>query len=235
MTLVKLGGSSFVIAIMIYYVLLYGVQKWFIDRIPCVIIATVVVTLVAYCFFPYKYEVSNNGLYGITTLFRWIPYFAMMLIGAWLGLKTKKGEIQVKTTWKDPMLMVACLMVFYGVLFVAKTMPAVAPWQIVTVLFLAGIVIFFWRCCNAKWLRKVYKSTIGNWLIMAIGGLCLESYLIQFSLFTDKLIFLFPLNIPLMMLIILVVSYVCRCLSRIISQTFRTEDYEWKKVFEIVG
>ena len=46
--------------------------------------------------------------------------------------------------------------------------------------------------------------------------------------------FLFPLNIPLMMLIILVVSYMCRCLARIISQTFRTEDYEWGKVFDKV-
>ena len=45
--------------------------------------------------------------------------------------------------------------------------------------------------------------------------------------------FLFTLNIPLMMLIILVVSYMCRCLARIISQIFRTEDYEWGKVFEL--
>lgn len=234
LNLVKLGGSSFVLAIMIYYVLLYCVQKWFINRIPWVIGATAVVTLVAYWFFPYKYEVSNKGLYGITTLFRWIPYFAMMLMGAWLGLKTKRGEMQVKTTWKDPVLMIACLVVFYGIQFMAKKVHAVAPWQIVTVPFLAGIVYYFWRCCNAEWLRKVYGTKIGNWLIMAIGGLCLESYLIQFSLFTDKLNFLFPLNIPLMMLIILVVSYVCRCLARIISQTFRTEDYEWRKVFSII-
>lgn len=230
----QIGGGEFVIFIMIYYVLLYGVQKWFIDKIPWIIIFTAVVTLVAYWFFPYKYEVSEKGIYGISTLFRWIPYFAMMLMGAWLGLKTKNGEMKIKTTWKDLVLMIVCLVVFYGVQFVAKKVSAVAPWQIVTIPFLAGIVYYFWRCCNAEWLRRVYETRIGNWLIMAVSGLCLESYLIQYSVITDKFNSIFPLNIPLIMLIILVVSYVCRCIARIISQTFRTEDYEWEKVFRVV-
>lgn len=231
--LMKMGGGEFVVFIMLYYVLLYGVQRWFLDKIPWVIGMTLTVTLVAYWFFPNKYEVSARGIYGISTLFRWIPYFSMMLMGAWLGLKTKRGEIRVKTTWKDPAMLLFCLLVFYGVQFAAKSVTAVAPWQIVTIPFLAGIVYFFWRCCNAEWLRRVYETRIGNWVIMAVGGLCLESYLIQFSLLTDKLNWLFPLNIPLIMLIILMVSYVCRCLARIISQTFRTEDYEWRKVFAI--
>lgn len=234
LTLKRLLGGEFVIAIMIYYMLLYGVQKWMINRIPWAVVATVIVTLVAYWFFPYKYEVSNKGLYGITTYFRWIPYFGIMLMGAWLGLKTKKGEMRVNTTWKDPLLMVVCLGVFYGIQFAAKKVTAVAPWQIVTVPFLAGVVYYFWRCCNANYFRRMYNNQIGHWIIMAIGGLCLESYLIQFTLFTDKLNFLFPINIPIMMLIILFVSYCCRCMSRIISQTFRNEDYEWNKIFAII-
>lgn len=230
----KIGGGEFVVFIMIYYVLLYGIQKWLLAHIPWVLSATAVVTLVAYWFFPYKYEVSSKGLYGITTLFRWIPYFGMMLMGAWLGLKVKKGEMQKKTTWKDLVMMITCLAVFYGIQFAAKKMQSVSPWQIITVPFLAGIVYYFWRCCNAEWIRKVYETDAGKWLIMAIGGLCLESYLIQYSLFTDRLNFLFPLNIPLMMLIVLVGAYLCRCLARVIGQTFKTEDYEWKKVFVVI-
>lgn len=231
----RLGGGEFVIAIMVYYVLLYGVQRWFVNKIPLVIVLTAVVTLVAYWFFPYKYEVSSKGIYGITTEFRWIPYFGIMLIGTWIGLKTKSGEMNVNSTWKDPLLMCVGVVVFYGIQFAAKNMSTVAPYQIVTIPFLAGIVYYFWRCCNAEWLRMVYETRFGNWLIMAVSGLCLESYLIQNYILSDKLNFLFPLNIPLIMLLILVVSYVSRCLARIISQTFRTEDYEWKKVFSIVS
>lgn len=81
---------------------------------------------------------------------------------------------------------------------------------------------------------EIYIPTnVGNWIVMGVGGLCLESYLIQFTLFTDKLNWLFPLNIPLIMLAVLVVSYICRCLARIIIQTLCTEDYMWRKVFEI--
>lgn len=40
--------------------------------------------------------------------------------------------------------------------------------------------------------------------------------------------------IPLIMLYVLIVSYICRCLARFFSQTFRPEEYEWKKIFEII-
>lgn len=229
-----LGGGEFVVFIMVYYLLIYIVHRWFIDKIPWVIGLTVTITLVAYWFFPYKYHISDNkGIYGIATLFRWIPYFGMMLMGAWIGLRTRCGEYKARTTWKDFILLIFCMACFYGIQFAANMILAVAPWQIVTIPFLAGIVYYFWRCCNAKWLMMVYDTHVGHWIIMAVGSLCLESYLIQFSLFTDKLNWLFPLNIPMIMLLILVVSYVCRCIARTISQTFRTEDYDWKKVFVI--
>lgn len=233
LTLARLGGGEFVIAIMIYYVLLYAVQKWLLDRIPWAMAFTVVATLVAYWYFPYKYEVSNNGLYGITTYFRWVPYFAIMLMGAWVGMKVKKGDVHVKTTWKDPALMLLCLFVFYGVQLCAKRYPIVAPWQIITIPFLAGIVYYFWRCCHASFFARMYAHKVGNWFVMAIGGVCLESYLIQFSLFTDKLNWMFPLNIPVLMVFILLVSYLCRCLARVFTQTFGNNEYDWKKVFSV--
>lgn len=229
----RIGGGEFVIAIMIYYVLLYFTQRYFANRLSWIMGATVVATLIAYWFFPYKYETSSKGIYGITTLFRWIPYFGMMLMGAWCGINKKKSKFDFKTKWTDVVFMAICLIAFYGIQFAAKRMPAMAPLQIITIPFLAGIVYYFWKCCNAEFFGKIYKTNIGNWMIMAVGGLCLESYLIQMHLFTDKLNWLFPLNIPIIMLYVLIVAYVCRCIARSISQTFRTEDYEWGKVFAI--
>lgn len=231
LNIVKIGGGEFVIAIMCYYILLYLVQKYCMNHFSWVVIAVVIITLVSYWFFPYKYETSSKGIYGISTLFRWIPYFGMMLLGAWLGLKVKMGEKNVKTNWRDVTLLFFCLGIFYGIQFAAKKIPAVAPWQIVTLPFLAAIVYYIWKCCNAEIFKKMYMSKWGNKVIMLIGGVCLESYLFQHYLFTDELNWLFPLNIPIITAFILFMSYVCRCLARIISQTFKTEDYEWKKVF----
>ena len=226
------GGGDFVVAIMVYYVLLYAVQKWFINHIPSVVAVTAVATLVAYWFFPYKYEVSNRGLYGTLTAFRWIPYFGMMLMGAYTGLKAKDSN-GVKSSYKDVIMMVGSLVMFYGIQIAAKKYSVVAPFQIATIPFLASIVYYFWKCCNAEGIKKIYGNKTGNLIIMTVGGLCLESYLIQFSFFTDKYNWLFPLNIPLLMVAILFAAYVTRCIARVFSQTFRSEEYEWRKVFAI--
>ena len=129
--------------------------------------------------------------------------------------------------------MVGSLVMFYGIQIAAKKYSVVAPFQIATIPFLASIVYYFWKCCNAEGIKKIYGNKTGNLIIMTVGGLCLESYLIQFSFFTDKYNWLFPLNIPLLMVAILFAAYVTRCIARVFSQTFRSEEYEWRKVFAI--
>ncbi len=231
LTACSILGGEFIIAIMIYYVLLWFVRRYLCDRIKWVFLMTIAVTLTAYYFFPYKYETSGKGIYGITTSFRWIPYFGAMLLGAYVGMVRERLGFNFK--W-DCLRFVVCLLCFYGIQFMAAKKPAVAPCQIITVAFLYGIVYYFYKCCNAGFCRKIYESRIGSKMIMVIGGLCLESYLIQFSVITDKLNFLFPLNLPVIFIGVLVMAYVTRCFARLFSQTFRTEDYEWKKIFSLV-
>lgn len=111
---------------MVYYILLYGVQRYCMRHFKWVVAALVVATLVVYWFFPYKYETSSKGIYGITTLFRWIPYFGMMLMGAWIGLKVKSGNTDVRTRWTDGLLLLGCIGVFYGVQLLSKRYVAMA-------------------------------------------------------------------------------------------------------------
>ena len=85
----------------------------------------------------------------------------------------------------------------------------------------------------SRGLRSAYDSRPGL-AMRVIGGLCLEIYIVQYSLFTDKLNFLFPLNLLIVFLEILIVAYVLRCLARIWLQTFKDADYDWKEVFWVV-
>lgn len=233
-TLLRLGGGEFVLFIMLYYVLLYWVQKYLVCHLGKVMTFVAILSLAVYIFwFPYKYETSSKGLYGISTFYRWIPYFGFMLLGAWTGMKRKISCNKVKCRWSDIVLLMLSLIVFYGVQFMAKKNTEIAPYQIVTLIPLAGIIFYFYKLCNAKWFERIYNTRYGEVAILAVSGLCLESYLIQYSILTGRFNGIFPLNIPLMMLLILIVSYICRCLARIFSQTFRTEDYEWKKIFAI--
>lgn len=155
----------------------------------------------------------------------------MMLLGSWVGLHRKSLNYQAK---KDFMLFSLCLVVFYAIQFAAKKWAFIAPYQIITIPFLAGVVFYFYKVCNAPIFHKIYSCRIGNWVVLAVSGLCLESYLTQNLLFTDKLNGIFPLNLFFIYLAVLVLAYFVRCVARIISQTFKTEDYDWKKVFAIV-
>jgi hypothetical protein len=227
----EFAGGSFVVAIMVYYVLLYFVRKYALDKICWILAGVAAVSLAVYvCWFPYKYETSSNGLYGITTQYRWIPYFAAMLLGAVIGMKRKELKYHA---WLDFVKLMFCLTMFYCIQFAAKVYRPVAPWQVVTLLPLMGVTVYFYKWCNNDWMRRVYQSRLGNTVIMAVGGLCLESYLIQFSLFTEKMNGIWPLNLVVIVLVILICSYIVRCMARIFAQTFRTEDYDWKKVFSL--
>lgn len=224
------AGRDFLNAIMVYYVFLWFVRKYFSKKIPLLFGVILLITIVAYWFFPYKYETGVKGIYGITTIFRWIPYLGIMLMGSYLGINRNSYQFRIGS---DSAKFFLCLVLFYAIQFASKKYPIIAPFQIVTIGFLVGIVFYFWKVCNADIFKKIYYSQFGNWIILAIGGLCLESYLIQYSILTDKLNSIFPLNLLVIYMAVLIAAYIVRCLARIISQTFRTEDYEWAKIFAI--
>lgn len=230
LTIEKVLGGEFIIAIMIYYVLLWFVSKYFRKNIPWIFVFVMLITLVAYYYFPYKYETGVHGLYGISTLFRWIPYFGVMLLGAYIGLTREHIKFNIRT---DFLKFIVCLIAFYSIQFAAKKINYLAPFQIVTIPFLFGVVYYFYKCCNADIFKRLYGNKCWNTVILSIGGLCLESYLIQYCVITDKLNFLFPMNIPFIFIGVLLLSYFTRCAARIFSQTFKEGNYEWGKVFSL--
>lgn len=231
LNLSEFGGGEFIIAIMIYYMLIYAIKRYAVKYLPHIIALTGIVSLVVYVeWFPYKYLTGEKGMYGITTLFRWIPYFAFMLFGSWMGLKRKGLKFHAVF---DFLKMIASLLFFYGIQFAAMKYAVVAPYQIITLLPLMGIVYYFYKWCHAKFFRKLYNKRFSHAVIMTISGLCLESYLIQFSVFTTKMNDIFPLNLPIMVIIVLLASFLCKCLSRLFSQTFGEGDYNWKEVVKL--
>lgn len=225
---IEFAGGEFIIAIMFYYVLLYVIRQYAINYVKWIIILVALISLLIYVFwFPYKYETSSKGIYGITTYYRWIPYFVAMLLGAYLG----RIRLALRyDTVSDSIKLFICLFLFYSIQFVAKIYRPVAPLQIVTIIPLMGVVVYFYKWCNNNIIRKMYSNRHWNFLILTVSGLCLESYLINGYLLTDKLNAIWPLNLIIIISFILMCAYFVRCVARIFSQTFSTEDYEWRKI-----
>ena len=75
---------------------------------------------------------------------------------------------------------------------------------------------------------------ISRYIISLISTLTLEIYLIQEYFITDKYNFLFPLNILLIFILIVSISYIIEIIARIFSYTFIKEDYNWDEIFKFI-
>lgn len=218
------GGSWFVTCIMLYYIVIYFIRKYLLKHLSRVfgIILTGLIT------WYYMTELPPDfNMYG-HTYYKWFSYFIFMLMGAMLGLHQNSSP---KSCFKYNMLKLLCSSIcFYALYIIGKSssgIPALQVWTLIPLLF---FVYYTYQVCASNILRKVYENKVWGSCIRFIGGLCLEIYLVQPILFTDKMNFLFPLNLPIMFLIILIAAYLLRCSARVFAQTFKDGEYDWKAV-----
>lgn len=93
------------------------------------------------------------------------------------------------------------------------------------------ICILAYQIGKAKWVENLFNRKIGGNILFIIGNLCLESYMIQKFIFTDALNSIFPLNIPLTMIAVLMSAYAVHILSGIVSQVFDSKAFNVSSLF----
>jgi hypothetical protein len=231
------GGGWFVTCIMMYYVVFYFIRKYLINKLNLTFILLFAVCVVWYFFIirSGNYLIESGREFSANqwitqSYFKWVYFFLFMLLGAMLGMSERKWKYSLKF---DFVKLCVCIALWYIILIIGKKIELIADWQIVGLIPLFGTIFYFYKVCNSRFLTKIYNNIYAGAVIKIIGGLCLEIYLIQGALFTTKMNSLFPLNIPIMFLIIFVGAYILRCLSRIFAQTFKEENYHWKAVFKV--
>lgn len=220
------GGGWFVSCIMIYYVILYFIRKFMIDKLKIAFLSVSFIIIIWYLLID---NTPDYNMYG-NTYFKWGHYFLFMLLGAIIGISNGNFRFKFKT---DFIKLIVSLILFYGILILGKKFVFVHNIQIISLIPLLGITFYFYKSCNSNEIKKLYYNKYTGSIIKAVGGLCLEVYLVQSSLFTDKMNNLFPLNLLIMLLIIIAVAYVLRCMARVFSQTFKDGEYDWKAVFKL--
>lgn len=231
-SIVLSGGGWFVSCIMIYYVILWFIRRFFIKKLTWVFAFFSAIVLAWYVLFEDSREVFMYG----NTYFKWVHYFLFMLLGACLGLKRKANgfEMTVKPKVIPTLLkIIGCVILFYGLQIFGKHIIWVAHLQILTLIPLMGITYWLFMHCNTQGVLNLYARKWPHRLIYWIGALCLEIYLCQTSLFTDKMNGLFPLNMLIMFVVIFVFAYGVKVLSNWFSQTFRTEPYDWNAMIKL--
>lgn len=235
------GGGWFVSCIMIYYVVLYFIRRYAMARLKWAFLASSVIVLLWYVFlFDNKEEVwMYKGTY-----FKWCHYFLFMLMGAIVGVSVDKIKTS-QSMWQILAKLVVCVIAFYGLQIAGGKNVYIAYGQILTLLPLMGIVWYMYSLVCHERVKMLFGRKGWNRVMTVIGGLCLEIYLVQmpmlidgklpFGIITrDDLQILFPANIPVLVVLILVLAYITRSLGRAFAQTFdSTDGYDWKKVFSL--
>ena len=103
--------------------------------------------------------------------------------------------------------------------------------QLVSVIFLVASIVFLYMLSNSKILMSLIKSERGRYMTF-VGGLCLEVYLSHRVLLGDWLNGIFPVNIPVLFVGIMLIAYAVRVAVRFLLQTFdERTGYEWRKIF----
>jgi len=220
-------GGWFVYCIMIYYVFLYLIKCYMDSRLNWAFVLVCVLVVVWYLFedkstvFMYKVH-----LYNFSKCF----YFLFMLFGAIIGSSKKVFNYKLLP---DMLKLVGSVVLYYGFLFLCTKNQNICQVQILSLIPLLSITYYFYKVCNAPQILKLAQKKIASWVIGIVATLTLEIYLVQFSLFTDKMNAIFPLNLPIMFVIIVAVAYLVKVVSRIFSQTFSENKYDWWAVFRL--
>lgn len=218
----------FVTCIMIYYVLLYFVRKylmglkWWVFALACVI------PVIWFVLFEDK---ESYHMYANPT-FRFLYWFPFMLMGAFIG--SKKVVLTPPKLWRDAGMTLLFVGMHLGTLLACTLSKSICPYQMVSLIPLMGACIYMYKLCQADCFKRLMLTKVG-FLIQVIAGLCLESYIVQHLLFTDKMNAIFPLNILLIMVAVLLLAYVVRSIGRVFKQIFEKEDFRWGEAFRLLN
>lgn len=220
------GGGWFVSCIMLYYIILYFIQRYCVAYLRWILFMVIIAcgSWFVMADIPNDYNMYGSGY------FKWFHFFIFMLMGAMMGISQRCYKFHF--AW-DCMKLIVCIGMFYAC-YACKNMPEYNKLQMLTWFPLMGIVFYFYKICNCEILKQAFNHRIIGWLIKFIGGLCLEIYLVQYVLFTDKMNFLFPLNMFIMFAIIVCAAYLLRCGARWFAQTFKDLEYDWKAILKTV-
>ena len=224
-TIIFHGGGWCISCIRIYYVILYVIREKFYTRLKAVFAASCAVVMVWYAF-----EDSSVPFMYQETYFKWCHYFLFMLLGAIIGANKSERKYML---WKDLIMCGACIVIFYGILMLGTKWTIMSRLQIISLVPLLGTPFFLYKVCNSGVILMIYENKYVHFCVYSISALCLEIYLCQLAVITPRLNHIFPFNIPIIIIGVILLAYIVKVFSNFFSQTFKEQDYNWKAIFKL--
>ena len=225
-------GGWFIQCIFLFYAVFWFVKRFLMNKLWVAYIINSIIALVWFCaFWDYDVFILYNGTY-----LRWSLYFFAMLLGASIATKERLTDnIKKYPLWALFAILVLLLGFYYGYQLIENRITCLKYGQIVLVPVLMSIVYCLYLICKSKAVLSFYSIKVSHSLIYWISALCLEVYLCQRWVLPLGASFIdyFPINVICSFIAIFVAAYILKIASNFLSQTFRTEDYDWKKMISL--
>lgn len=224
-------GRWFLQCIFLFYAVFWFVKRFFKNRLWIVVLLDCLIIGIWFIlFWDYNKFILADGTY-----LRWPIFFLFMLLGAYLGKGYGQSKNAKSTICRDLILLFISIAFYYGWQILGSHYDVCNQIHIIIIPALIGVIYFIYRVCSSAEVTLLYLCKYLHKPIYWISALCLEIYLCGGYAFKfgKELIGIFPLNIVITFLIIFAISYVVKVLSNLLSQTFKSEDYDIKKMLTL--
>ncbi len=228
------GNRWFIQAIFVFYAVFWLVRNYGTVGLRIAVIVTILIILIWYTWFWDK----NVFILHHGTYLRWPGYFLVMLFGAIVYNKHNiiiSNEQTGGRGWLYLVFITIATFFYYGYQIMWDRFPVLKYFQIVLLPVLLFIVFCLYKICESKKIVSLYQMKFIHWPVYTISACCLEIYLSGEWSFGigSRLIYLFPLNIIVTFILVFIVAYFVKVFSNFISQTFKTEDFDWLKMVKL--
>lgn len=214
----------FIPCIMIYYAIFYIIKRYIFKHLKIAFIITSIIILISYFII---LDLNKSIMYADIHFMR-VYYFLFMLLGAMTALQQNK-EISPKKSLLYTFISLFCYYICMGIY---KIDPFYCKFQIISLIPLLTSIYWMYHFCNSSRVYNILRTKIGK-IIYFISCLTLEIYMVQYAVFTDKLNYLFPLNIIIIYILIFILAYILKCISNIFSQIFNDKIFDIKAIYKL--
>jgi hypothetical protein len=221
------GGGWFVSCIMIHYVGVYIICKYFLNKLGTLFVIISGIIVILFIFGKFETDFNNVPLY-----FKWGFWFLFTLLGGIIGKRT--GKIRYSNI--DILLSIILVGIYYIVMYFADIYSKVRSFDILALVPLFFGTYYFYKACNSNIAKSLLAIKYVNKMVCILSLLALEIYIIQFSILKiigtnwDKI---FPLNLPAAYVIIIISGYIIKITANIFSQIFNDNIFNWAEIIAI--
>lgn len=223
----------FVQSIAINFLLFYGILKLqavvkscsMENTLKIVFGVSIAVSVIYFFMTPY----AVGSVYH--TKFHFICHFSIMVMGAIVYNRKECWKLHAR---RDIFLLVVSFFLYFILLGLGKNHhDFLYNAQILALLPLHTFVYYSFKIANSSKLDAILNHGVVSRFISVVAALTLEIYVVQFAVITDKFNGIFPINIAINLLFILIAAYWLKVLSSLFLEIMNTEPFDLHKILKV--